>query len=661
MLDENQPQTSFEVDKGKRKKKSEKADDEDTVAAATQSLSTPTTSTTTAAATTPATTTATNLLVDNSNKEISYPHYATPKRTSLDHSYNKKCDMSSGIQPRKKINFASTPRDTINDKIVVNVCDEDDSNQVMEDSVYISDIEPMSESDYDPNNDTDTPTDLEDNSDTCQTEELDPMLKDKKFIVFEDNLNELMKFCPKCGKPVIEQSRTVNGSLLTYTLKCLDGCEYQWHSQPNITPHMPCGNLLLSAAMVVTGQSFTSMNAFASAMNLQFISHTSHEQTQDSTIFPVIQEQWKAERSKVVDMLKAKETLVLAGDARNDTPGHNATYGSYSLMDTDGNGVIGSHKIVCTELVRVTETTNSNNLEPAGLKRCLDQVKTKDKLSIPILATDRHVTVGSIMKKEHKDIQHQFDLWHLVKSVLKKLWAKSKQKGYGELAPWIQSISNHLWWCAANCEGSVQKLREMWLSILSHITNRHRFVGNQEFHHCAHGTLSDEETRKKKWMKTDSDVFKALQDIVANKLFLRDLQRVNLFCHTGQLEVFHSLLLKYAPKRQYFPYDAMKAKLYLAALDWNLQKCEKVVNEDGSGVTDIVSNKRSKKWVLRQRYRTTKMHVQPLMKRILHVKREGIILPKIENPGALSKQSISKIDKPNKGDMIMSSRFSTGS
>ena len=28
--------------------------------------------------------------------------------------------------------------------------------------------------------------------------------------------------------------------------------------------------------------------------------------------------------------------------------------------------------------------------------------------------------------------------------------SKAKQKGCGELAPWIQSISNRLWWCKGN-------------------------------------------------------------------------------------------------------------------------------------------------------------------------------------------------------------------
>ena len=97
--------------------------------------------------------------------------------------------------------------------------------------------------------------------------------------------------------------------------------------------------------------------------------------------------------------------------------------------------------------------------------------------------------------------------------------------------------------------------REMWLSILQHVTNRHTWVGNQKFHKCAHRRLKRKQRKKKKWLKPKSEAFKALQAIVTDKRFLKDLARVTLFCHTGQIEVFHSMLLKYCPKRQFFPYE----------------------------------------------------------------------------------------------------------
>ena len=76
------------------------------------------------------------------------------------------------------------------------------------------------------------------------------------------------------------------------------------------------------------------------------------------------------------------------------------------------------------------------------------------------VATDRHVSINSCIAKDYPHINHQYDVWHLSKWVVKKLTNKAKQKGCQELSPWIQSIANHLWWSAATCNGSVDLLRE---------------------------------------------------------------------------------------------------------------------------------------------------------------------------------------------------------
>ena len=75
------------------------------------------------------------------------------------------------------------------------------------------------------------------------------------------------------------------------------------------------------------------------------------------------------------------------------------------------------------------------------------------------------------------------------------------------------------------------------------------------FTSCAHERLDAIEVRKKAWLKPNSKSAKALQDIVTEKRLLKDLQKLTDFCHTGYLEVFHNVLLKYAPKRQHFSYE----------------------------------------------------------------------------------------------------------
>jgi len=56
---------------------------------------------------------------------------------------------------------------------------------------------------------------------------------------------------------------------------------------------------------------------------------------------------------------------------------------------------------------------------------------------------------------------------------------------------------------------------------------------------------------------------------VTNEKILLALVKLTDFCHTGGLEVYHSLMLKYLPKREHFSYKGMLARTQLAAIDNN--------------------------------------------------------------------------------------------
>ena len=81
------------------------------------------------------------------------------------------------------------------------------------------------------------------------------------------------------------------------------------------------------------------------------------------------------------------------------------------------------------------------------------------------------------MKNDYSFIEHQYNVWHLAKRVVKKLMQKGKQK-HCEQLPWMQSISNHLWWSVQTCNGDVQLLIDKWVSIVHHINNVHEWVGD---------------------------------------------------------------------------------------------------------------------------------------------------------------------------------------
>ena len=102
-----------------------------------------------------------------------------------------------------------------------------------------------------------------------------------------------------------------------------------------------------------------------------------------------------------------------------------------------------------------------------------------------------------------------------------------------------------------------------------HVSNRHKWSGNSLFHQCCHRHISASEAKKIFWIKQGTPAHLALEEVVLNNKLLKNL--VTDFCHTGKIEVYHSLMLKYCSKREHFScmYKGMVARTQLAALDNN--------------------------------------------------------------------------------------------
>ena len=130
-------------------------------------------------------------------------------------------------------------------------------------------------------------------------------------------------------------------------------------------------------------------------------------------------------------------------------------------------------------IVQVSTVGNSSQMEKEGLKHHMDKFRKKE-ISISSLTTDRHVQIRSYKKKEHAQIKHQFDVWHVAKNIKKKIVKKAKLKSCYELFDWVKAIVNHFWCFCASCGGNAHKLKEKWVSILYYITNQHNNWENHE-------------------------------------------------------------------------------------------------------------------------------------------------------------------------------------
>jgi hypothetical protein len=53
-------------------------------------------------------------------------------------------------------------------------------------------------------------------------------------------------------------------------------------------------------------------------------------------------------------------------------------------------------------------------MEKTGLVRALEYIQTNE-LVIDTLVTDRHRQLAKLLREDHPDMKHLFDIWHIAK------------------------------------------------------------------------------------------------------------------------------------------------------------------------------------------------------------------------------------------------------
>jgi len=134
-------------------------------------------------------------------------------------------------------------------------------------------------------------------------------------------------------------------------------------------------------------------------------------------------------------------------------------------------------------------------MELEGAKRCFNFLLPKIKISKFI--SDRHLGIAKWIRTSHPGVTHFFDIWHIVKSVTKKMIKASKEKGCEIISHWIKAVRNHIYWCATSTnEGFQQLILAKWQSFTRHVSNRHDKHPDPLYTKCDHDKL-----QPRQWLK----------------------------------------------------------------------------------------------------------------------------------------------------------------
>ncbi|KAL4126059.1 hypothetical protein QTP88_010290 [Uroleucon formosanum] len=236
---------------------------------------------------------------------------------------------------------------------------------------------------------------------------------------------------------------------------------------------------------------------------------------------PVINAIWSEHKKSNFLKLKSSDKIWLASDGQFDSPGFCAKYCTYTLMD------LNSSKIIDFKLVQ--KGMLKGDLERKACELLLEEI-VEQGCKIDLFLTDRHKGIRCDIHTKFPEIQHEFDIWHLSKSLMKRM--KILDKKYPEAYLWKTSINNHLWWSSKTCKGDGLLLTQKFTSVLKYISNIHEWEEDGIIQKCEHETLSEEYKNNTLWIHPDSKSYNALKKILLAKDFLKDLQHAKHFVHT---------------------------------------------------------------------------------------------------------------------------------
>ncbi|KAK7916712.1 hypothetical protein WMY93_012473 [Mugilogobius chulae] len=327
---------------------------------------------------------------------------------------------------------------------------------------------------------------------------------------------------------------------------------WKWSSQRYFKFGMLAGDFMLGVNILLSGNNYRKTALLFKFMNMGMIDPKTFHKIQDKFCVDTIEDFWKKESATIFDQLKPKESIVLLGDARMDSPGFCAQYCTYSAMENDTKKIIS----IVNKDKRETGG-NSVAMEKISFVNTMDNI-CKDLPNIKEFCTDANISISAMFNTgQYKDsgVKHSLDIWHGAKNLSKKIAAQP------------------FWYCCKEAE-SYEAFMDLWTGVLHHVTGVHEWY----FGACRHASL-DEESQTKEWITKGSAAHHRLQQIVLDARWLKNVPKYLSFRSTAELESFHNHILMYASKRFSF-----SPPVYKPESGWLIWKIVQQAIEDVASV-----------------------------------------------------------------------------
>ena len=145
-------------------------------------------------------------------------------------------------------------------------------------------------------------------------------------------------------------------------------------------------------------------------------------------------------------------------------------------------------------------------MELEGAKRSF-QFLLLAGLVIAVFISDRHRGVAKWLRKFHPNTAHFFDIWHVARSITKRMLKASKEVGCEIIKEWMKGVRNHLYWCVTTTKQGYESLiLAKWKSFMGHVADNHNNHTDPLFPTCAH----DEDIEPRMWIKIGNSEFSFL-------------------------------------------------------------------------------------------------------------------------------------------------------